>query len=47
MFRQVANRAMCKIIGQIQEAISKILCKNNIDMESVKFYNLINMITEN
>ena len=46
-FRQVAGKAMNKVIRQIQEVISKILCKNDINMELATFDKLTNMITEN
>ena len=45
-FRQVASGAVNKVIGQIQEVISKVLSKNDIDMESATFDDLINTITE-
>ena len=43
---QVAGGAVNKVFGQIQEAISRVLNKNNMDMESATFDDLIKTITE-
>jgi len=41
---QVAGGAVNKVFGQIQEAISRVLNKNNMDMESATFDDLIKTI---